>query len=155
MHLDIAKFKHETQVKVRNYEIDWQGIVHNAVYLYYFEVGRLEYLEHLGVKVDLNSIRHDARVVVARNEIDYISSARFGDLIDIYTRISFIRNTSFAFEGILEEATTKRRIAENLSIHVWLDGQTSKPVIVGDDFRSRVKKLEGDSVLITSPTIIV
>ena len=38
MHLDIAKFKHETQVKVRNYEIDWQGIVHNAVYLYYFEV---------------------------------------------------------------------------------------------------------------------
>ncbi len=155
MQLDITRFKHKTQVKVRNYEIDWQGIVHNAVYLYYFETGRIAYLEAIGVRIDLNSIQHDTKVVVARNEIDYRSPARFGDLIDVYTRISFIRNTSFAFEGILEEASTKRRIAENLSIHVWLDEETSKPSRVGDDFRLRVRKLEGDNVLIATPTLIV
>lgn len=155
MQLDIKRFKHKTQVNVRNYEIDWQGIVHNAVYLYYFEIGRIEYLKYLGVTIDLNSIQHDTKVVVARNEIDYRSPARFGDLIDVYTRISFIRNTSFAFEGILEDALTKRRIAENLSIHVWIDDRTNDPIRVKDDFRSRVQKFEGENVLITKPTLIV
>jgi acyl-CoA thioester hydrolase len=155
MQLDVTRFKHKTQVRVRNYEIDWQGIVHNAVYLYYFEIGRIAYLEDLGVKIDLNSIQHDTKVVVARNEIDYLSSARFGDQIDVYTRISFIKNTSFAFEGILEDASSKRRIAENLSIHVWLNDKTSKPAIVGDDFRTRVRKLEGENVLISNPTLTV
>ena len=153
--MDIARFKHKTQVRVRNYEIDWQGILHNAVYLYYFEIGRIAYLEQIGVKIDLNSIQHNTKIVVARNEIDYHSSARFGDLIDVHTRISFIRNTSFAFEGILEDASTKRRIAENLSIHVWIGDRTNEPTRVGEDFRSRVRQFEGENVLIAKPTITV
>ena len=153
--MDIARFTHKTQVKVRNYEIDWQGIVHNAIYLWYFEIGRISYLEQLGVQIDLNSIQHDTKVVVARNEIDYRSSAKFGELIDVHTRISFIRNTSFAFEGILEEASTKRRIAENLSVHVWLDDRTNRPTRVGDDFRSRVRKYEGENLLMNPPSLLV
>ena len=154
-YVDITRFKHKTQITVRNYEIDWQGIVHNAVYLYYFEIGRLAYLEQIGVRLDLNSVKHDTKVVVARNEIDYRSAARFGEVLDVYTRVSFMRNTSFAFEGILEEATTKRRIAENLSIHVWLDDQTNKPTSVGKEFRSRVQQFEGKNVLVTNPTLLV
>ena len=63
----------------RSYEIDWQGIVHNAVYLHYFEVGRIEYLNTIGAKVDINTINLDSKVVLARNEIDYRNPARFGD----------------------------------------------------------------------------
>lgn len=153
--MEIAEFKHKAQVRVRNYEVDWQGVVHNAVYLYYFEVGRIDYLEHLGIKIDLHTIQHESKVVVARNEIDYRSPARFGELIDVYTRISFIRNTSFAFEGILEETLSKRRIAENLSVHVWLDHRTNAPVRVGEEFRALVKKFEGDNVLIEQSTWFV
>ncbi len=152
--MERAQFKHSTQVRVRNYEIDWQGIVHNAIYLLYFEVGRIAYLEHLGIKIDINTIQHQSKVVVARNEIDYLSSARFGEVIDIHTRVSFIRNTSFAFEGILEEASTRRRIAENVAIHVWLNHRTDEPVPVPDDFRRLVQAFEGNAVQITWPTYL-
>ncbi|MFN0158239.1 MAG: acyl-CoA thioesterase [Bacteroidota bacterium] len=150
--LPIDKFRFKTQVRVRNYEIDWQGIVHNANYLLYCEVGRVAYLEHLGIKVDINSIQHESKIVVARNEIDYLSTARFGETLDVHTRISSIKNTSFIFEGILQEAETKRLVASNVSIHVWLNHRTNKPMTVPDDFRRSVQKFEGENALIVWPT---
>lgn len=142
------QFKFKTQVRVRNYEVDWQGVVHNAVYLLYFEVGRIEYLKNLGVKIDINSIQHDYKVVLVRNEINYKSPARFNEVLNVYTRISYIRNTSFAFEGYIEETTTKRIVSENVAIHVWLDPKTNEPKEVSDDFRKLVEKFEGNDVTI-------
>jgi len=153
--LDKSKFKFKTQVRVRNYEIDWQGIVHNANYLLYCEVGRVAYLEHIGVKIDINSIQHESKIVVVRNEIDYRSPARFGDLLDVYTRISFIRDTSFAFEGILEHANSKMPIAENVSFHVWLDFRTNRPMQVPVEFRNVIRKFEGENALITIPQTLI
>jgi len=66
------------QLRVRNYEIDWQGIVHNAVYLHYFETAGWAYLENLGLELNIVTIRNESHVVVAGNEIDYDSPARFG-----------------------------------------------------------------------------
>jgi acyl-CoA thioester hydrolase len=128
---------------VRNYEIDWQGIVHNANYLLYFETGRIAYLQQIGVAVNLDAIRGDSRVVVARNEINYISPARFGEDLDVLTRIGWIRNSSFAFEGLIVEATTGRPVADNVSVHVWLEGASGAPVRVGDEFRRLVAAFEG------------
>jgi len=45
---DLSLFQHTIPVQVRNYEVDWQGIVHNAVYLLYFEIGRVDYFKHIG-----------------------------------------------------------------------------------------------------------
>ena len=143
--MDKARFKHRTELRVRNYEVDWQGIVHNSNYLLYFEVGRIEYLKNLRLSIDINSMRNDTKVVLARNEIDYKSPAMFDDLLVVHTRISYIRNTSFAFEGIIEESISSRRIAENLAIHVWLDPRTGEPIPVGEDFRNVVEIFEGGS----------
>ncbi len=153
--MDRSQFKFKTQVNVRNYEIDWQGIVHNANYLLYCEIGRVEYLQHVGLKLDINTIQHASRVVVARNEIDYLSSARFGEMIDVYTRISSIRNSSFIFEGLLSESTSGRQIAANVSIHVWLNDITNKPMLVPDEFRRKVQAFEGKSSQIHWPGMSV
>jgi acyl-CoA thioester hydrolase len=143
--MDRGKFKYKTQVRVRNYEVDWQGIVHNANYLLYFEVGRIEYLKHLGINIDLNAIRNDSKIVLVRNEIDYKSSVQFDDLLDIYTRILYIKNTSFVFEGIIEKAANHSLVAENIAIHVWLNSRTGEPMRVNDEFRSTIKKFEGEN----------
>ena len=144
--MDKALFKFSTEIRVRNYEVDWQGIVHNANYLLYFEVGRLEYLKHIGVKIDMNTIQGDSMVVLVRNEIDYKKSALFDDVLKIYTRLSYIKNTSFAFEGIIENAKTGDLISENVAYHVWLDHATNKPKRVSDGFRKLVKAYEGGNV---------
>ncbi|HZY09739.1 MAG TPA: YbgC/FadM family acyl-CoA thioesterase [Bacteroidota bacterium] len=95
--LDRTKFKHVFQLQVRNHEVDWQGVVHNANYLLYFEVGRFEYLKNLDIKMDLNTVRNETKVVLVRNEVDYKSPARFDDLLNIYTRISYFRKYEFCF----------------------------------------------------------
>lgn len=152
--MELSKFTFKTQVSVRNYEIDWQGIVHNANYLLYFEVGRVAYLEHLGIQVDINTIQHESKIVVARNEIDYVSPAHFGETLDVHTRISFIRNTSFAFEGVLEESTCKREIGRNVCVHVWLNHKTNEPMLVPDEFRRKIQQFEGNNASISWPTYL-
>ena len=141
------------QIRVRNYEVDWQGIVHNGNYLLYREVGRVEYLKHLGARVDLNSINNDAKVVLVRNEIDYRAPARFDELLNVYTRTAFIHDSSFMMEGILENASTKQLIAENKAYHVWLDPTTAKSRRVPDKFRSLVRKYEGSNCDIQSTAV--
>jgi acyl-CoA thioester hydrolase len=147
-----SHFKHITQIRVRNYEIDWQGIVHNANYLRFFEVGRIEYLKDIGVKVNLSSIQSDSRVVLVRNEIDYKSSAKFDDVLNVYTRVAYIKNTSFVFEGIIEDATTGQLVAENTAFHVWLHPRTGKPITVPRNFRGKVVRFEGNNVRIIAKT---
>lgn len=146
VHMNPEKCSFSLQLRVRNFEVDWQGIVHNANYLHYFEIGRIEYLKHVGIPVDMRSIQSDSKVVVVRNEIDYRSPALFDELLEVYTRVSFIRSTSFAFEGMILEERSRRLIAENLAIHVWLDPVTDRPVRVTEAFRSRIRAFEGKNV---------
>ena len=153
--MDKKLFKHKTRVEVRNYEIDWQGIVHNAIYLHYFEIGRIEYLNRIGAQVDINSINNNAKVVLARNELDYLAPARYGDSLCVYSRISSIRNSSFIFEGILERDKTKEVIAENVAVHVWLHPHNNAPMPVPDDFRKIVHRYEGKHCQIHRSTITV
>ncbi|MBM4161646.1 MAG: acyl-CoA thioesterase [Ignavibacteria bacterium] len=140
--IDRKKFKHTIQIRVRNYEVDWQGIVHNGNYLLYFEAARIEYLKHLGVKVDMKSIQGEGKVVLVRNEIDYESPAYFDELLEVSTRMSFIRDSSFAMEGIIEKNGGEILVARNVAYHVWLDPRTDRPKTIGDDFRKLVQAFE-------------
>ncbi|MCI0707734.1 MAG: acyl-CoA thioesterase [Ignavibacteriae bacterium] len=117
--------------------------MHNANYLLYCEVGRIEYFKHIGLAVDMQSITGSSKIVLVRNEIDYKLPARFDDLLNIFTRVSFIKNTSFGVEGILEREGTGEIIAENIAYHVWLDPSTDRPVSVPEHFRGIVRKFEG------------
>lgn len=152
---DTSLFRHTTQVRVRNYEVDWQGIVHNAVYLLYFEVGRVEYLKTMGAHLDLNSVRGKNKVVLVRNEIDYRKPVRFDELLTVYTRISCIKTTSFWMEGILQDAESGANAATNVAFHVWLDASTDRPTPVSDEFRKQVQNFEGQNCLIEWPRIDV
>lgn len=148
---DKTRFHHAIEVRVRNYEVDWQGIVHNAVYLLYFEIGRVEYLKHVGAALDLNTVRGENKVVLVRNEIDYEQPVHFDDLLNVYTRISSIKNSSFLMEGVLELKATGQIVATNVAHHVWLDPVSSRPKTVGDDFRKLVQKHEGADCAIEWP----
>lgn len=148
---NLSLFNHATPVRVRSYEVDWQGIVHNAVYLMYFEVGRVEYFRHVGAALDLGSVRGSNKVVLVRNEIDYRMPVTFDAALNVHTRISRIKNTSFWMEGVLELASTGAVVATNVAYHVWLDQHTDQPRDVGDEFRKLVEKFEGEHCSIHWP----
>lgn len=141
MNKELFNFK--SPVRVRTYEVDWQGIVHNTVYMLYCEVGRVEYLKHIGASLDLNTQNSSQKVVLSRNEIDYKSPARFDMEIDVYTRIAEIGTTSFIFEGMLRDRASDTLIATNRAFHVWLDPVKDVPTGIPEDFRKLVRIQEG------------
>lgn len=132
--------------------MDWQGVVHNAVYLLYFEVSRVEYFRELGLRIDVGTIQHANKMILVRNEINYRSPARFDDLLDVYTRISAIKNTSFVTEGLLFDHGSGRVVGENVAVHVWLDPKTDRPVTINNAFRKAVRRFEGTTAAIEWPT---
>jgi acyl-CoA thioester hydrolase len=68
----------ELAMSVRDYELDSQGIVNNAVYLNYLEHCRHEYLLSLGLDfTEMN--RSGLNPVVIRAELDYKAALKSGD----------------------------------------------------------------------------
>ncbi len=74
----MVEFVFEEHFKVRDYELDLQGIVNNAVYQNYLEHTRHEFLNAKGVNFhELHLNGYDA--VVIRSEIDYKKPLKSGD----------------------------------------------------------------------------
>jgi acyl-CoA thioester hydrolase len=138
----VKGFRHATRMRVRNFEVDWQGIVHNSIYLQYFETARMEYLREIGHILDLASVNRGSRVVLARNEVDYIFPARFDDLLEVFTRVSLIGTSSFVFEGVIQIRKTDTLIAKNRAVHVWLDPEEGFPIPIPARFIGRVEEFE-------------
>lgn len=152
---DPKLFSHRTELRVRNYEVDWQGIVHNAVYLLYFETGRIDYLKRIGAQFDLNSVRGKHKVVLVRNEIDYRRPLSFDDEIVVATRISSIGTTSFVMEGVMLHKQTSEIVSTNVAVHVWLHRDHHTSTRVPDSFRKLVQAHEQDRCVIAWPPVDV
>ena len=69
------EFIFETEMAVRDYECDLQGIVNNAVYQNYLEHARHEFLHEIGLDFD-RLCRDGIDAVVTRIEMDYKAALR-------------------------------------------------------------------------------
>ncbi|MCU0373304.1 MAG: thioesterase family protein, partial [Ignavibacteria bacterium] len=92
-------FRHMVKVRVRTWEVDWQGVVHNSYYIRYMEIGRLEHRRSYGYNLSPDGTFDDGiKVFVVHNSVDYFSTATLDDVLNVYTRISWIKNSSLCFE---------------------------------------------------------
>lgn len=77
MNHEEKKYIFELPMKVRDYEVDSEGIVNNAVYLHYLEHTRHEFCEWAGMTFrEMHSSGIDP--VLSRVEIDYRTPLRLG-----------------------------------------------------------------------------
>lgn len=68
----------ELEMKVRDYEVDYEGIVNNSVYLNYMEHTRHEFCESVGLSFkEMHNRGLDP--VVRRAEIDYLRPLHSGE----------------------------------------------------------------------------
>ena len=73
-----AAYAFQLEMKVRDYEVDYEGIVNNSVYLNYFEHTRHEFCREAGLTF-AQMHRHGLDPVLRRAEIDYLHPLRSGD----------------------------------------------------------------------------
>jgi acyl-CoA thioester hydrolase len=142
--MDIRNYKHRIQVRVRTFEIDFMGIVHNANYLKYIEIGRVEYMRSIGHNFQINgALETGVKIVVVHNSIDYKGFAYLDELLNIYTRISWIKNSSFCFEQVVEKDSDKSIICKAKGILVNLNSQTNLPEEIREKFVKEMEEYEG------------
>ena len=143
-------FKHIYQLKVRLYEVDILQIVNNAVYFNYFEQARIQYAKDAGLLPEDNIFSEESLYYMVHNEINYIKPALFDDELNIYTRISYIKHSSFGFEHIVENSKFKKIIAEGGGVSVHVNPVLKKSSTIADDVIEKVKTFE-PSVKILRP----
>ena len=105
---DLIKFKHKTSVTVRFNEVDMLGVCNNSVYLVYFENARFDYIKEIGLMPPKGWFSDGRLFFIVRNEINYFEHARFDDVLNVYTRISLIKDSSLTFEHVIENAKTSK-----------------------------------------------
>ena len=80
MIMNEEKYIFTLEIAVRDYELDSEGIVNNAVYLHYLEHTRHAFVKREGTP--FGSLTSDGLVpVVRRMEIDYRTPLRSGDVM--------------------------------------------------------------------------
>lgn len=141
----VGTFNHRLHSRVRSYDVDRQGIVHNAVYLYWLEAARIEYFRDIGVPIDRQSFVTKHRFVVASTSIDYRQAALFDDPYTVFTRVSFVKNSSFGFaHAIRRDDGTVLALATSVLVH--LNPATNRPERIPDSYRTLIREFDGEGI---------
>ena len=137
-------FRFYHSLRVRFAETDMQGIVFNGNYLTYYDVAWTEYFRAVGLTwQDLLSLGADT--VLARTTMEFKAPARFDDVLEVYTCVSKIGNSSITFEFEIYLQGEERLIGAASSLYVCIDPETLKPVRVPEQLRARISEFEGKS----------
>ena len=132
-----------TTVRVRFADTDAQGIAHNASYLVWYEVARVEYLrEYAGGYQALRD--HGIEALVLESHCRYVVPAVFDDLLHVHTRCVGLRGARFRYEyAIVRDDGTL--MADGYTAHACVDSATLKPTRVPGWLRDAIGRVESSS----------
>ena len=135
-------FKYKFVAKVRFHEVDMLGVCNNAVYINFFETARLEYIKAAGLMPEKGIFSDGKIFFMVRNEINYRSHAYYDDVLDVYSRISFIKNSSFGYDHLIVKQKNGETIVDGKGVVVYVDPKTRKSTQLPESFIEKVKVFE-------------
>ena len=75
--------------------------LNNAVFVNWFEHGRLCWLRDRSMTYTSIPETHGVRIVVVQQDVSYKAEVKLGDVLELTTRIAKLGNSSFTFEHTL------------------------------------------------------
>ncbi|HEY6537906.1 MAG TPA: thioesterase family protein [Candidatus Dormibacteraeota bacterium] len=114
---------------VRQYEVDRQGHVNNAVYLNYAEELSSRHSERLGFGQEWAEARGGIWVI-HRNAITYHSPARFGDELELTVRVELVKGARGQRRTTVTIVPEQRLVAEIFTEWVWVRVKDGRPAPV-------------------------
>ena len=127
------------KMRVRYAECDAQQVVFNSRYSEYADLAVTEYFRVLfgGIKQMLNQ-GLDTQVV--RFTIDWLTPARFDDVLGIRVVTSRIGNTSFTLRLTYCDVLTQKDIAVAEVTYVLVTAVHHQKITINEDFRERLTR---------------
>ena len=133
-------FIFSTDVRVRFAETDAQGVAHNASYLVWFEVARVEYLRtYAGGYQALRDRGIEA--LVLESHCRYVTPARFDDLLSVHTRCVDVRGARFRYEYVIVR-DDGALMADGYTSHACVDAATFAPTRVPEWLKEAISAAE-------------
>ena len=120
-------FRFSTDLTVRFSETDAQGVVHNAVYLVWFEIARIAYLAQFpgGYK---GLVEQGVDATTTEAYVRYLDGTRFDDELRIHVRATDLRGARFRFEYAIERTSEPPGIvADGWTAHACVNAETLRP----------------------------
>ena len=126
------------ETRIRYYELDPQGIMHNANYLAFYDQAVVEYFRNLDYDYEkeieeTNKDFHTVQVIVQYNKPLY-----FDDEIEIGLKIKDVGNTSMTWIMAMFIKGTGELASASEIVHVYTDMKTSKPTTITDDLKKKL-----------------
>lgn len=135
-------FPFATEVRVRFAETDAQGVVHNAVYLVWFEVARVDYLARFAGGYPALRER-GIEAFVREANVRFVAPARFDDPLLVHARCLDVRGARFRFEYAVER--NGDLIADGWTSHACVDARTFRPTRVPPWLAEAISVAEGSA----------
>lgn len=144
--LDRNAYAFQTEVRVRLSETDAVGIVFFGSFSAYMDVGRMDYLNNLGLQRLDGRIRDLIPGAVVRTHVEFRAPARYNDIVLLHVRMARLGHTSYTFHFLMTQKRTRDLVALGELTLVWLDADF-RPVPLPDEFRRAVRAFEGPNVV--------
>ncbi|MFT9849800.1 acyl-CoA thioesterase [Aneurinibacillus sp. REN35] len=138
----LKKFHFTTNIHIRYCETDMSGHVNNTSHIIYFEQGRVDYFDHLGIGE--NVLHHDAElmVVIADIACHYHSEAFFREKLCLGVRTSRLGNSSLDVEYCLIAEENNRVVATAISTLVLVNKETRQSARIPENIRESIIAFE-------------
>ncbi len=117
--------KHKTTLRVRYADTDKMQFVYNGKYLEYFEVGRTEFLRHIGLAYsEIEKGGHQLPLIEAN--LKYKMPAVYDDLLDIEVKVSPPDSAKVQIEYVITRHETGELICEGYTSHVFINSESKR-----------------------------
>ena len=123
-----SDFRFLERLRVRWAEIDSQRIVFNAHYLTYFDTAVAGYWRALALPYAATMAELRGDLFVRKATLEYLSSARYDQVLDVGIRCARIGNSSLLFAATVFRQDEPLVVGELVYVFADPDGQAAQPV---------------------------
>ncbi len=148
----MESFNVTVQVEVTFRDVDAMGHANNAVYLTWFECGRIGYWKAMrGDDADYVKVPF----VLARTEIDFLAPTFTGQRLTVGARVTRLGDRSFNMAYRIAREADGVIVAEGSSVQVMYDYTARRSMPMPDEFRATIVRIDGEELLDPGPAASV
>lgn len=129
-------FKHHMPIQVRFNDVDQMGHINNAVIMEYFDLGKSNYFEAVGLPVT----EGDFTVMIVHYDVDFVGQLLFNDTMEVCSKIEKIGNKSITMLQEVRCGGVTKVVG-----HTILSGysrQSHTSMAIPDEIKARINAYE-------------